>query len=116
MFHNFYQELSKKDKQLIRELMDLGLQREFEMGIGQVEKIIDEWKTNKEDRRATYHAIHDAISQHRKHLAYRYDGLGGSKFVPLVGELVADNIITEADLEPLSNKAKEIVLQFANLL
>src|SRR5215203_3120314 len=115
MFHNYYQEFSKKDKQLIRELMDLGLQREFEMGIAAVEKIIDKWKVNKEDVRKTYHEIHDAITGHREHLAYRYDGLGGSKFVPLIGTLVADKVITQADLEPLSDKAQEIVYRLANL-
>ncbi|HXL58849.1 MAG TPA: hypothetical protein VN958_21450 [Chitinophagaceae bacterium] len=115
MFKNFYHEFSKKDKQIIRDLIDKGLQREFENGIKEIEKIIDDWKVNKEDRRKTYHRLYDSITDHRKHLARRYDGLGGSDFVPTTGYLLSDGIIKEEELAELSSEAKQLVITFSNI-
>lgn len=116
MFHNFYQEMSKADKKIIRELIDKGLQKEFETGIAKVEKIIADWRRDHTDNGETYRGIYKAIKEFDKHIARRYDGMGGSMYVPTVGMQLRDGLLAEEDIAPLSDEGKKVVRTFAQLL
>jgi len=116
MFHNFYQDLSKTDKKIIQELIQKGLQREFEKGLSAVESTIQKWRRDKTDNGDTYRAVYKQIADFDKYIARQYDGLGGSKFVPTVGVQLRDGVLTEDDIAPLSDDAKALVRKFAELL
>ncbi len=116
MFHNFYQDLSKADKKIIQELIQKGIQKEFEKGLTAVESTIQKWRSDKTDNGDTYRAVYKQIEDFDKHIARRYDGLGGSKYVPTVGIQLRDGILIEDDIAPLSDEAKALVRKFGELL
>jgi hypothetical protein len=116
MFHNFYQDLSKADKKIIQELIQKGLQKEFETGLTAVESTLQKWRRDKTHNGDTCRALYKQIEDFDKYIARRYDGLGGSKYVPTVGMQLRDGLLTEEDIARLSEDAKALVKKFAELL
>jgi len=102
-----YQDLSKPDKKIIRELIDKGVMREFEQGILKLDRIIDKWKDKKLDNREAYHALYKQINIVNDHIAFRYDGLTGSRYVNTVVMQLVNDVLTENDLEGLTPEVRE---------
>ena len=46
-------ELSKKDKRIARELIEKGLQKEFQQGLQQFDAILQKWKNDQQDKDLT---------------------------------------------------------------
>ena len=62
-------ELSKKDKKAARQVIEIGLLREFENGIQKIEEVIAQWQTDKSDSRKTYLKLYEVLTNHDKHIA-----------------------------------------------
>jgi hypothetical protein len=105
-------DLTKPEKKLCRDLMEKGLENEFEAEIRNVEGFIAKWKNKEATNRETYHAIHGGIWDHRKHLAQRYDGVTGSHYLNTVGGILADGYITEKDIAGFSDENKAYLMRF----
>jgi len=116
MFHNHYQELSKADKKIIQELIQKGLDKEFETGLAKVESAIQKWRSDKTDNGEAYRTVYKQITDFDKHIARRYDALRGSMYVPTLGIQLRDGLLTAEDIAPLSDGAKALIRQFAELL
>ena len=97
-------ELSKKDKKAIREIIEKGLMKEFEKGLEKTEKIISNWRNQKEDNRETYHKLFKHIRTFDKHIAQRYDDMRGSNYIYIVAAQLHENLIDEEDLKMLSDE------------
>jgi hypothetical protein len=95
-------EPTKKDKKILRQAIDIGLEKDFLSGILKLEAIIAQWKENKGESRATYHELFKALKDHDKIISRRYDGLTGGRYVNLVCELLGNDSITEKDLAELN--------------
>lgn len=94
-------ELSKSEKKIVREIIEIGLQREFAKGLSEADSIIEDWKNHLKDNRESYHLLYKQITQFDKHIARRYDAMTGSRYFYVLAAQFADSIISENDLESL---------------
>lgn len=74
-------ELTKSEKRKCRELIQLGLNRECAKFVEQIRNLS---QTTSEDPHAQYIAIYRKTRTFDKHVAWRYDDMRGSKYLPTV--------------------------------
>lgn len=110
-----YYELPKKDKKVARQLMDKGLLIEFEQGLNSFAAILKEWKAANGDAKETYYKIFTAVKDFDKHIARRYDGIGGSRYLETVIAQLADDVYDISEIEAFSPEVKEVTLRFVKL-
>jgi hypothetical protein len=91
-------ELTKNQKKIARELIDLGLQRECQSFKNKIDKFINsaEWKEG--DPKELYHKLYEKVTAFDKHIGKRYDYLTGSHYFNAVLSLVFDKILTQEDV------------------
>jgi hypothetical protein len=106
-------ELTKKDKKVARQIIEKGLQKEFEKGLHDADSILSEWKEKAKDNRESYHALYKTITDFDKHIARRYDGMSGSNYLLTIAAQLRDGVIAETDLTELSEDARQTILNFA---
>jgi hypothetical protein len=94
-------ELTKSEKKIVRELIEIGLQREFAKGLSDADSIIEDWKNHIKDNRESYHLLYKHITKFDKHIAMRYDNMTGSSYLFVLAGQYAENVISESDLENL---------------
>ncbi len=102
-------ELSKKDKRVARAIIEKGLQVEFAQILNEAKKILEEWKSRPMENREAYHLLFKSIYESDKHIAQRYDGMSGSKYVFILAAQLADGVISTDDLKDLSEEAMKSV-------
>lgn len=107
-----YYELPKKDKKVARQLMDKGLLIEFEQGLKSFDAILQDWKAGNSETKETYHKIFSAVKEFDKHIARRYDGIGGSRYLETVIAQLADDVYDISEIEGFSPQVKEDTLKF----
>jgi len=99
-------ELSKKDKKAAREVIEKGLQREFEKGLSKTEKLLLNWRKGIKNNTETYQAVYKQIKNFDKHIAFRYNGIKGSRYLPtIIGQLL-DDVLHEEDLADFSEEVQ----------
>jgi hypothetical protein len=108
-------ELSKKDKKTAREIIEKGLQIEYANGLNQLLTILQDWEKNNLSNRDAYYAIYKRVIDYDKHIARRYDQLSGSKYLFIIAGQLIDGAISSADLESLSDEAKQAVQRIADI-
>jgi len=91
-------ELTKTQKKIARELITLGLQRECQSFKDQIEQFTcsSEWKTGNPQQ--LYHKLYEIVTTFDKHIARRYNDLGGSRYFDTVLALFYNEIITPEDI------------------
>lgn len=104
-------ELAKKDKKVARQIIDKGLQIELENGLIKADKILNDWK-QVHDNRASYYAIYEHITDFDKHIARRYDGVSGSKYLYVILDQMVDGIITPDDLTEFSEDVQAHLIEY----
>ena len=109
-------ELSKQDKKVAREVIEIGLQRDFEYGLGKTEELLLNWRkgvSNKE----TYHAVYKHIRSFDKHIALRYDNITGSRYLITITGQLLDEVLHDEDLVNFSEEVqlylKSVVKNFS---
>ena len=108
-------ELSKADKKVAREVIDKGLQNEFRNNLFKFSRVLNEWEANQVDNRETYQKLYKKVMKFDKHLAQRYDGMTGSKYIYIVAAQLVDGVISKEDLEPFSEEAKLWIERIINI-
>jgi hypothetical protein len=108
--------LSKKDKKVARQIIELGLQREFESGLKKASVVLDEWKAKARDNRDSYHLLFKTIRDFDKHIAARYDHMTGSRYGLIVVQQLIDGIIDESELSGFSDEVRQTIVQIAKQL
>jgi len=101
--------LSKQEKKVAREIIETGLQKEFAKGLFDADTILHQWKNKSTDNRDAYHLLFKKITDFDKHIARRYDGMTGSKYLFVIAAQFQDGIISESDLEKCSERVKQAV-------
>lgn len=99
-------ELSKKDKKVAREVIDTGLQREFEYGLSKTEEILLNWRKGVGNNKETYHAVYKQVKSFDKHIALRYDNITGSRYLLTITGQMLDDVIHEEDLVDFSEEVQ----------
>jgi len=102
-------ELSKQEKKVAREIIETGLQKEFAKGLFDADTILHQWENKSTDNRDAYHLLFKKITDFDKHIARRYDGMTGSKYLFVIAAQFQDGIISESDLEKCSERVKQAV-------
>jgi len=109
-------ELPKSQKKIAREIIEKGLQREYQNGIGKVDAIIEKWKSGKLDNQKAYLSIYKKLKSHRNHLARRYDNMSGSKYLMIISGQVADGIISFDELSELDDQARQVIQNWLDVI
>ncbi len=99
-------ELSKKDKKVAREVIEKGLQREFEKGLRKADFILQSWKSKTKDNSETYQHLYKHIINLDRHIAFRYDAISGSRYLLTITDQMLDNVIQEEDLADFSEEVQ----------
>ena len=102
-------ELTKADKKAAREIIEIGLQKEFKAGLSDAASIIHEWENTSGDNRKYYHELYSKIANFDKHIARRYDGMTGSKYLFIIAAQVNEGFINENDLQILSEEVRAAI-------
>jgi hypothetical protein len=109
-------ELSKKDKKVARQIIDKGLQREFENGLKTADIVLQNWKNKDMECKETYYQLYKQITSFDKHIAQRYDGLKGSTYLLTIISQMLDNLIREEDIVDFSDEVqlylKQMILRY----
>ena len=105
-------ELTKSEKRKCRELIQLGLNRECAKFVEQIRNLS---QTTSEDPHAQYIAIYRKTRTFDKHVAWRYDDMRGSKYLPTVASLLADKVIREDEIVGFSDENREHILRSASI-
>ena len=106
-------ELSKKDKAVLRQLIDKGVQAEFENALNEAASIIQQWQQNTSSNKEAYHALFTSLQQNNDFIALRYDGITGSRYVPTVVDIYSAKQVDENDLMNLSAEVREYIKRVA---
>jgi hypothetical protein len=107
-----YYELPKADKKVARQLMDKGILIEFEQGMQNFFTILQEWKEKGGDTKETYYKIFSAVKDFDKHIARRYDAIGGSRYLEVVVAQLADELYDISETNAFSPQVKEDTLRY----
>ena len=99
-------ELSKQDKKAARELIEKGLQREIENELRKVNHILENWKCKEKNNKETYYQLYKHIANFDKHIAHRYDGITGSRYLLTIISQLHDNVIHVDDLVDFSEEVR----------
>ena len=105
------EDISKADKRLCRELINLSVEKEFAIGLTKFDAIIQAWKEGKHDNREGYHAVFQAVKEFDKHIARRYDNPSNSTLHFTVVALLHDKLISVEDLQGFSEQTKSYFLR-----
>lgn len=110
-----YYDLPKSQRKLARMLMDKGLMREFKNGISRIDATIQKWKDGKLDNREAYHKMYKQLTSFDKHIARRYDNIGGSRYVEvLVGQL-SDGVISLDELDDFDEEVRNVIIRWSRI-
>ena len=119
--------LTKADKRKCRELIHIGLERECEQFVKEIQalasKPIPLAELNEPYREENgfsvegpwhkrYIALYKKTEQYDKHVADRYDGMSGSHYIDGVLGLYLDGIITDEDITQLSDQPREFLIMY----
>jgi len=121
--------LTKEDKRLCRELMHLGLEREckkFVLDIQELStKVIPleeqnapyqevEGRSVEGPWHKRYIALFRKTQSYDKHVARRYDGISGGRYLDCVLDLYCSDWISDEEIEPFSEEPRSFLQRYKN--
>jgi hypothetical protein len=104
-------ELTKSQKKIARELIDIGLQRECKSFTDKITKFTNssEWKTG--DPHKLYLNLYKKVTSFDKQIARRYDNLTGSRYFMTVWELFYDEVLSTEDISRFDSEVQTELLR-----
>lgn len=119
--------LTKADKRKCRELIHIGLERECEQFVKEMKELackpISLAELNEPYREENgfsvegpwhkrYIALYKKTQEYDKHVADRYDGITGGRYIDCVLGLYLDGIITDEEIALLSDEPHEFLKMY----
>ena len=77
-------ELTKPQKKIARKVIEKGLDKEYQVGINKVDRVIDRWKSGGAANRETYLKMYEVLTRYDKHIARRYNRMSGSNYLIII--------------------------------
>ena len=108
-------DLNKPQKRIARQIIETGLQREYEAGIIKLDKIISRWKNKKIDNRDAYMKIYSSLTWHDKHIGRRYNKMTGSWYLYIIAAQLADEVITVDELNDFPEDIREKIFLLSGM-
>ncbi|MDR2382332.1 MAG: hypothetical protein LBD76_00380 [Prevotellaceae bacterium] len=103
-----YSELSKSQKKIARALIDKGLEIECGNCLENIKSLLSGKKGGAKTNHELYLKVYKSMYKFDKHLAKRYDNLGGSRYLITVLGLYMDDVLNDDDIaefeEDIQNK------------
>ena len=109
-------EFPKSEKKLARQVIEMGLQRDFQKSILDLDRIIRQWRSKKLDNRDTYHQLYRSLKESDKYIARMYDDQRGSTYMITIQALLRNKVISETDLSEFPEKTKNDILGIRKIL
>ena len=106
-------ELSKKDKKLAREIIEKGLNLEFERALSRSEQVLKEWRAQALANHEAYQKLYRHIKDYDKRIAQLYDGLRPAAYLEVIAVQYRDGFITDEDIAGLSEEARKVLQRWA---
>ncbi|MBD0277085.1 MAG: hypothetical protein ICV81_03850 [Flavisolibacter sp.] len=110
-----YYELTKPEKKAARAIIEKGVRREMKDNLRELEAIITDWRRNNKDVKETYYNVYKTLTNFDKHVARRYDGMTGSRYLLTIISQFQDGVVTDEDLSELLPTTQELVKRFKTL-
>jgi len=107
--------LTKTQKKVARELIDLGLQRECKSFTDKITKFTNspEWKTG--DSHEIYLKLYKEVTSFNKHIAKRYNELTGSHYLVAVFGLFYDEVLKPEDIARFDIEVQNELLRMKSI-
>ena len=103
-------ELTKQQKKIARNLINLGLQRECAKFMQSTKDFMNK-NASAEDAHDAYLNLYKRIDNFDEHIAQRYDGISGGQYYITVYSLYFDGVLGDEDIrefdDEIYNKLKE---------
>lgn len=109
-------ELSKSDKKAARILIDKGLEREYANGLKKVSGILEDWLKDRIENREAYMKMYKQVTGYDRHIAKRYNGLTGSRYLITLIGLVYDKVVNEDELTDFTGEVREYIIETVSKL
>jgi hypothetical protein len=109
-------ELTKSQKKIARELIQLGLQRECKSFTMRIAKFINsqEWETG--DPHDLYIKLYKKVTSFDNHIGKQYDGLTGSSYFLAVYSLFYNGILSTEDIARFDVTVQDELLRIKKTL
>lgn len=123
--------LTKADKRHCRELIHIGLERECEKFVKDMQRLANKpiplAELNEPYREENgwsvegpwhkrYIALYKKSASFNKHIARHYDGMSGGRYLDGVIRLYCDGIISEEEIAVLSEEPRDFIIRFKNTM
>jgi hypothetical protein len=104
-------DFTKSQKKKVRELIPIGLSRDYADAIKGAKRICDSFVEGESDPREFYMKLYSTVKNKDKDIVRRYDDLTGSQYFLRLSVLVLDGVLTHDDIECLDAELKERLAQ-----
>jgi hypothetical protein len=108
-----YYTLTKSQKKIARRVMDKGLDNDYQRGLKKAADIIERWKNEVFDNKDAYMKLYECINDTDDIIDDRYDGKGGSRWVEVMADQLANGVITKEDISEFDEEVQNVILIFA---
>lgn len=109
-------EFTKSEKKIVRQVIETGLQRDYESSILDLDKIIQHWKSKEMTNREAYMELYSKVKENDKYIARMYNDMRGSTYMLIIQGLLSNKVISETDLSEFSDQTKRDILEIRKLL
>lgn len=109
-----YYELSKSQKKIARTVMDKGLENHYFKGLREAESILFNWQNGAfNNHKEAYIELYKCIERNDKHIAWLYNDKGGSRWVEVMANQLADGVISISDLKDFQSEVREVIISLS---
>jgi len=109
-------ELTKSQKKIARQLINLALQRECEDFLNKTRCFLHEAESNGKDAHANYLSLFKKVDEFDKHIARHYDGMSGSRYFLTILNLYCTKILTDKDIALFDEDMQKYLNDRKNML
>lgn len=99
-------ELTKSQKKKVRELIEIGLKRDYLDGVKRVKEISDSFIEGKSDPKEYYHKLFSSLNDKDEVIAKRYNDLRGSNYFIRLVMLLEDGVVSREEIRDLDDELK----------
>lgn len=110
-----YYDLSKPQKKIARRVMDKGIENHYIRGLTGAESIIKKWRKSELGVTDAYMQLYKSIQHIDKHIGRIYNGKGGSRWVEIMIDQLADGVISIDDLQDFEEDLRELIIRLSGI-
>ena len=111
-----YYELSKSQKKIARAVMDKGLDTHYRKALSEVESIIRKWNEgNFTSNREAYMKMFQRVKENDRNIGQIYDDKGGSRWVEVMANQLADGVISIEDLKDFEEEVLNTIIVWSRI-